>query len=153
MSRVYLVRHAIAEERERWTAPDSERSLTAAGNEQATRLAEQFGGEGIGSVLSSPSVRCVQTVQPLATRLGLPVTRAPVLAEGSEPGAALRFLAGAEAKALAACTHGDVIQGVLWLLARDGVLGERDIKLKKASTWLMRIDNGRVRSARYLPPP
>ena len=153
MSRVYLVRHAIAEDRERWTAPDSERPLTAAGSVQAEKLAEHFGGEGIGSVLSSPSVRCVQTVQPLATRLGLPVTAAQILAEGSAPDAALQFLARAEAKALAACTHGDVIQGLLWLLERDGVLSERDIKLKKGSTWLMRIDTGRVRSAKYIPPP
>jgi 8-oxo-dGTP diphosphatase len=120
---------------------------------QAQRLAARLGDDRIRRVVSSPSVRCVQTVEPLAARLGLQVESAPALAEGSNPRVALQLLMGAGDVGLAASTHGDVIHGLLWLLQEQGVLKSEDVRMKKASTWLLQIENGSVTSARYLPPP
>jgi probable phosphoglycerate mutase len=48
-------------------------SLDDRGREQAERLIDRFEGIKIVSVYSSPLERCVETVVPLASRLGLPV--------------------------------------------------------------------------------
>lgn len=78
---VLLVRHAEP------VAPgvpgyeENERPLSADGRRQADLLAERLMGEDISAVYSSPYPRARQTVEPLAERLGLPVTVIPDLRE------------------------------------------------------------------------
>jgi phosphohistidine phosphatase SixA len=147
----YLVRHAKAEDRHSFGDDDLARPLTRAGLRQAELL-----GELLGScdphpelVLSSPARRCLETLGPLATRLGIPVEVAEWLAEGSDAAEALRRLRGLAAPA-AACTHGDVIWGVLDHLAREGVdLGKRPAAAK-GSVWVL---SSSPLVARYLEPP
>lgn len=55
--------------------------LNARGQEQATRLADQLKNLPIGALYSSPLERAVETAQPLAAALGLPVQLAPGLLE------------------------------------------------------------------------
>ncbi|THF71959.1 histidine phosphatase family protein [Deinococcus sp. Arct2-2] len=62
-----LIRHAKAAGQ----APDA--PLTPEGRDQAAQLAETLAGLGITRIVSSPWVRGVDTAQPLAERLGLPV--------------------------------------------------------------------------------
>ncbi|GAA5532600.1 histidine phosphatase family protein [Deinococcus aluminii] len=64
-SDLLLVRHAKAEGQ----APEA--PLTAEGKAQAARLAEALAGVGITRIVSSPWKRAVETVRPLAERLGL----------------------------------------------------------------------------------
>ena len=64
----YLVRHAKAGSRERWTAPDRDRPLTAAGRVQAAALTRLLQAT-TRVVSSSPYLRCVETVAPLAEAL------------------------------------------------------------------------------------
>jgi phosphohistidine phosphatase SixA len=151
-SQTYLVRHAKAEDRHSFKdGDDRARPLTRAGVRQAESL-----GELLGScdprpelLLSSPARRCLETLGPLATRLGIPVAVAEWLAEGAHAGEALRRLRRLGAPA-AACTHGDLIWGVLEHLAREGVdLGERPAAAK-GSVWVL---GSSPRSARYLEPP
>jgi len=88
---IAVIRHAEAGDRDRWSAPDDLRPLTKGGRLQAQRIAERFGDEPLVQVMSSPFVRCVQTVSPLADALGLPVLlRAWPLLRGS--GIRLRVL-------------------------------------------------------------
>ena len=70
---VYLVRHAHAGKKAQWQGPDLARPLSAQGREEAVGLIERLGGRPLGRVLSSPAERCLQTVPPLAGRLGRPV--------------------------------------------------------------------------------
>ena len=65
---------------------------------------------GVRRVVSSPYVRCVETVEPLAAALGLPVEQDDRLAEGAGSG---RARAAARRTASLACTHGDVVDDVL----------------------------------------
>lgn len=73
---VYLVRHAHAH----WTTDDT-RPLSEAGTEAAKRLAALLSDRPIAAIYSSPSRRAIDTVAPLADRLGLQVQLMPDLRE------------------------------------------------------------------------
>jgi 8-oxo-dGTP diphosphatase len=147
--RALLIRHADAGERDRWTGDDRLRPVTRRGMRQAQALVEQMREMTITRMLSSPYVRCVQTVEPLAAARGLAVEPTDDLAEGAghRP---LRRLLG-EAGDAALCTHGDVLQDFLEWLDRRGV--DLDGGMAKGSTWVLDTVHGEVVAARYLPPP
>jgi 8-oxo-dGTP diphosphatase len=152
---VHLVRHADAGKRDRWHGPDEERPLTDAGRARAAALVQELSLLAPTRILSSPLIRCVQTVQPLADALGLAVEPHPALAEGAsldETWSLLESLVGDRAVVL--CSHGDVIPPLLERLQRRGVpvQGEgRDVA--KGSVWSVeagpdgRLSNARLESA------
>jgi 2,3-bisphosphoglycerate-dependent phosphoglycerate mutase len=76
MNSIYFVRHAHAE----WT-PDEERPLSAKGSEDAKRVADELHGYPISSIYSSPARRALQTISPLAERIGIPIEIEPDLRE------------------------------------------------------------------------
>ena len=124
-----LLRHASAGEREDWDAHDRLRPLDARGRRQAAELVELLGSLGIRRVVSSPAVRCVETVEPLAAALGLDVEHERRLAEGAGR-SAFELI---HEEGVVCCTHGDVIEDVLGqglkkgaaVVLRDGrVVGE-----------------------------
>ncbi len=47
--------------------------LTPLGHEQAEHAAETLAGEGVRRIIASPYTRALQTAEPLARRMGLPV--------------------------------------------------------------------------------
>jgi 8-oxo-dGTP diphosphatase len=149
----YLVRHAKAGARSAWVEDDRLRPLSKAGRRQAEALATVFRGLEVDRVISSPYVRCVQTVRPLALDRGLPVETSEALAEGASPDRALALLEETVHTPAVLCTHGDVVPAVVLHLAEAGtdLLGERD--WKKGSVWVLERQDGRVERARYLPPP
>jgi len=75
-----LVRHASAGDRHGWAGDDRLRPLDARGRRQAAQLVELLRPLDMRRVVSSPYVRCVETVEPLAAALGLPVERDDLLA-------------------------------------------------------------------------
>jgi 2,3-bisphosphoglycerate-dependent phosphoglycerate mutase len=77
---VYLVRHAHAV----WTR-DEARPLSPSGSADARRLADLLEPQPIGAVYSSPSRRALDTVAPLAARLGLVAELVPDLRERELP--------------------------------------------------------------------
>ena len=60
-------------DRDDWVGDDRLRPLDGRGRNQASRLPELLGDYEIARVLSSPAVRCVQTVEPLARSRGLDI--------------------------------------------------------------------------------
>lgn len=151
---VLLVRHAVALPRQSWAGDDEARPLNERGRRQAEGLVTQAAPFEIGRVLSSPSVRCADTVQPLAAARGLPVELLDDLAEGRGGRAVdlLRSLIG-EDGVLVLCTHGDVIDHVLVALEEDGARFDDETRCQKGSTWVLEQGpESRVRG-RYLPPP
>jgi phosphohistidine phosphatase SixA len=146
----FLVRHAKAGSRERWTAPDRERPLTDAGKQQATALVKLI-GTGVRSVKSSPYVRCMETVVPLATALGLQVVEESRLAEGAGPEWAMGELAAVPGSVL--CTHGDVMAEIVSVLTEQRLPMKGGMQWAKAGTWAFEISSGRIVAGRYLPPP
>ena len=147
----YLVRHAKAGSRERWTRPDDERPLTPPGLRQAEGLVRQLAAAQVRRVASSPYVRCVETVAPLASARGLEVEIADGLAEGAGPDWAVRVLSQANGAVL--CSHADVVGEVVMALADGGARLEGGLRWAKGSTWIFESEAGRIVSGRYLPPP
>src|SRR5262245_59107022 len=104
----YLIRHAKAGRREDAGPNDRSRPLTRAGEYQARCLVEQFDGQRVERILSSPHLRCRQTVEPLAARRGLSVEIVPCLAEETPTDAVLELVGRLDARATVLCSHGDV---------------------------------------------
>ena len=81
---IFVVRHAKAGSRHDWAGDDdTQRPLTKPGRRQAAALAERLAGEPISGLWSSPYLRCVQTIEPLAAARGLAIVAEPRIAEGA----------------------------------------------------------------------
>lgn len=128
-----LLRHASAGHRIDWEHDDTGRALDARGRRQSADLVEILRPLGVSRVVSSPYVRCVQTVEPLATALGLPVEKDDRLEEGA--GAAAVDLLNESG--VVCCTHGDIVEA---LVGRS---------LKKGAAVV--LEDGEV--VREIPPP
>jgi 8-oxo-dGTP diphosphatase len=140
--RALLVRHARAGDRADWDGDDRLRPLDRKGRRQAERLADTLAELGATRLLSSPYLRCVQTLEPAATRLGLPIKERAELAEGAFAPAVLSLLDELGGSVPALSTHGDVL---------EALLGDRPCK--KGSIWVVSVAGGRVEPERYLAPP
>jgi len=151
VGRVLLVRHGEAGERSEWTGVDRDRPLTSEGRAQAERLAALYEGQPLDHLYTSGYLRCVETMQPLAARRGLTPEPVAWLEEGADAAQALAaLLAGGQ---VVACTHGDVVSGILFELADRGVSLGSTPRMQKGSTWVLDVAGGQVSSARYLAPP
>ena len=149
---LYLVRHAKAGDRERWTEDDRLRPLTAKGRRQGEDLVTLFQDRAVDRVLSSPAVRCVQTVRPLALARRLPVEETDLLAEGAQLGPAMSLLRDLPGAAVL-CGHGDLIPAVVEHLVERGLEMNDPPAWKKGSVWALERDGGLFTVARYLPAP
>lgn len=76
-----FVRHGLAGSRQSWEGDDDERPLDTYGEVQAETLAQILYGYHPTTLVSSPSRRCTQTLEPYARRHGLEIRREKVLSE------------------------------------------------------------------------
>lgn len=151
---LHLVRHGSAGDRDEWDGPDADRPLTDKGRRQADALADRFVDAGVQRVLSSRYARCVQTVEPLADRLGLAVERHPALAEEARVPDLLALLEELAHEEVAVCTHGNLIPSVLDRLARRGAVLVADRPAcAKGSVWTLHPDGDRVFDRAVYTPP
>lgn len=149
---IHVVRHGAAGDRSEWEGDDHDRPLTAAGQAQAADIAEQASELQLERILSSPYLRCVQTVQPLADRVGLPVEKVEALAEGPDPLALSKLVRDIGGTRVLLSSHGDVIPMTLEYLQEMGVRFLSDIEYRKGSTWVVGHDGTSYTEAVYLPP-
>lgn len=150
-----LVRHAKAGSRSAWAQDDDIRPLTAAGERQAEGLAARLSGEPFTRVLSSRFVRCVQTVAPLAERLGLEVEHHPALAEETDLDDTEALLAELATTDAVLCTHGNVLGALMKRLRWRGVelSGGAGGGGGKGSAWRLEPGpDGGWATATYEPP-
>ena len=151
---LYLVRHAKAGDREAWQGGDRLRPLSKPGRRQAEALVDVFTDLPVEHIVSSPYLRCVQTVEPLATQRGLPIDTTDTLAEGAGIRPIFELMRKFGDRPAVLCTHGDVVQELVEHFAAEGVIRPRDAdKLAKGSTWVIDHTNGKITAARYLEPP
>lgn len=149
---IYVVRHAKAGSRSRWEGPDDARPLSKSGIRQTTLLTQALRDCSPSRVLTSPYVRCVQTVQPLAEALGISMDLSDALAEGAPRSESVALLEKYAGDDTVLCTHGDVIGDLLDECRQRGV-ALPDARLEKASTWVLEFAAGQIVGARYVPPP
>ena len=150
---LYVVRHAHAGTRGEYDGPDEERPLTDRGWRQARGLVEVLGDVGITRLLTSPYVRCRQTLEPLGEALGLPVEVDERLAEGSGFGPVLDLAEELREAPAVLCSHGDVIPDLLEALVRRGMELQDPARWPKGSTWVLVRDEEGFVKGRFIPPP
>jgi 8-oxo-dGTP pyrophosphatase MutT (NUDIX family)/phosphohistidine phosphatase SixA len=105
-----FVRHASAGDREQWIGDDRLRPLDEKGRSQAAELVTALEPYAVGRVLSSPFLRCLQTVEPVAAARGLDVETTEVLADGSGPEGVRRLLGELAGSPVLLCGHGGEIE-------------------------------------------
>ncbi|MFG1828896.1 NUDIX domain-containing protein [Micromonospora chersina] len=147
-----LLRHAHAGKRGTWTGPDTGRTLDAEGWAQAQALAALVALVRPTRLVSASARRCVQTLDPAAALLDLPIEVVGDLDEprpGQQPdecalAAAARLTAlAADGEPVAVCSQGKVIPGALEQLT--GTAG--DFTTPKGGGWLLAFTGDRLLAA------
>ena len=154
-----LLRHAQALEKRSWTRPDAERPLSARGEEQALKLVDSLSVLLLVRIITSPTRRCHQTVDPLAGHLGIAVEEDVVLGPDTDVHRLTGFLDDPGCEAALLCTHGETLTALFAQWQSDEqvrlpVPVQRGGKnaTEKSGAWVVDERNGRL-DVRYLPPP
>lgn len=137
-----LLRHAGAGRRLSSPSLDRARTLDRAGRADARRLPDGLAGYVLERIVTSPHVRCVETVRPLAEAAGLDIECREELARDASRRDALRLLRELPANSLL-CTHREVIERLF-----DG-----EVTCEKGGAWLLERRGRRWIPAAYLPRP
>jgi len=149
---MYLLRHARAGRRSAWKGDDELRPLSKVGRRQAAALLDLLADAEIEQIVSSPYVRCVQSVQALSAERDLEIDVVDELREGAPLEDALRLVEKVSGHSTVLCTHGDIVQALLTHYKANGVKVGK-LRMEKGSVWAFETRNGRVTKASYLPPP
>lgn len=149
-----LVRHGRAGDKASWPGEDRLRPLDRTGQKQAQRLAVVGPCFGPEIVYSAELTRCVDTVRPLAERLGVPVRLEPEFdrtAHARHPDLALRRLReiAAQGRPAVVCSQGEVIPDVLAALAAQDGVELAEVSARKGSVWALSFADGRLVDAEY----
>ncbi len=132
---LWLVRHAHAGSRSSWEGGDLDRPLTPRGVAEANAIGEWLAADEPLPIrlVSSPYLRCTQTLGPLARALALEVEVDSRLAEGAGDVDWFDWVRGS---ALVACSHGDVIPyAVTRIVGEFGLQRVSVVRCAKASVW------------------
>lgn len=113
-----LVRHGKAVGRSGWNGPDAARPLTERGVTQAAALVDTITAWSPRRIVSSPAVRCVTTVAPLAAATGIQVKRDDGISQDTwEAGLdEVRRVVGKRVrsgKSAVLCSHGPVLPEIV----------------------------------------
>jgi len=149
----YVVRHAKAGSRGHWTGDDRQRPLSKKGIKQAEALVEIIEPFPITAVFSSPFLRCIQTVEPLARARKLPLKQSPSLAEGHGLAGAMEFMGDPKVDEVVLSTHGDIVWELVEELVKSRVVKPGEGGFEKGSTWVVDFEDGSFTRARFIPAP
>jgi phosphohistidine phosphatase SixA len=117
---------------------------------QARAVADML--PSVDRLLSSPYLRCRQTLEPMALRLGIAIEDEQRLVEGTPLREFLGLLGEIDVGA-AMSTHGDIVEALVDYLRSLGLVEPAQAGSSKASAWTLEVDGGEIMSARYIPPP
>jgi 8-oxo-dGTP diphosphatase len=172
MITIELVAHMDAGDRRRWTEDQDLRPLSELGRREAARMAEALADGPIDGLYSSPALRCRQTIEPLAARLGLPIVAVSELRETDgfvpppgwdglppdlAPASGGAYAAGRASSALRrimtalpegrviACSHGDVVPALVAFLIGANGLALPPLHARRGGWCTIRADEADVR--------
>jgi len=149
---IYLVRHAKAGERRVWFDADDLRPLSNQGFKQAEAISARLADKGATELYSSPYLRCVQTLEPLAERLDTKILVDDRLAEDQPFEGALELL-GEVIDGAVLCSHGDVIPATIEALVRRGMEVQTPVDWRKGTVWVLKRKGDRITKGKVWPPP
>ncbi|MGB6057409.1 MAG: phosphoglycerate mutase family protein [Microthrixaceae bacterium] len=154
---VYLVRHGSAGTRNPADSRDSDRALDETGRAQAQLLSDWLAQKPISRIVSSPYLRCTQTVAPLGEALGLVIEADDRLAESTDVDEAWKTLSASSDASIGSgrdvvlCSHGDVIPDLVRRLQLRGMRIHGKSGFSKGSVWeLDGWDGERFESGSYI---
>jgi 8-oxo-dGTP diphosphatase len=147
-----VVRHADAGDKRSWTGPDSLRPLSPTGRRQAEGMVVRLEDYPVDRILSSPTLRCQQTVQPLARERFLDVEPLAALGVDAGPDQLRALLWDRRLGNAVLCTHGELIGRLLAELVAEGLVTEDPLDWPKGSTWLLHRTDQRQVYGRLLAP-
>jgi 8-oxo-dGTP diphosphatase len=138
---IVVLRHGHARSRKGWTKDDRLRPLVPAGHAQAERLVPVLAAFDVTKVVTSGSLRCLDTVTPYVATTGWPLEIADgVSEEGATADSVVEvvdaLVTGDESAVL--CTHRPVLPSVLDVLGVDGT------KLEPGSMLVVHLRQGTV---------
>ena len=150
---LYLVRHAKAGSRSDWDGDDLVRPLSKNGWAQSKAIAKYLRKRQPSQLLSSPYLRCQQTLEPLGALVGLEVVDEARLAEGEPFEGVLELLAEIP-DGTVMCSHGDLVPETIAALQRRGCDIVSTPDWRKATVWTIdRADDGSYSTAALWGPP
>ena len=147
-----VVRHADAGDKRSWRGPDVLRPLSPTGQRQADGLVVRLEDYPVERILCSPTLRCQQTVEPLARDRMLRIESVPALGVGTTPTQLLTLFWDLELRNSVLCTHGEGIGLLLTRLIADALQVEDPLDWPKGSTWLLQRTHHRQVRGRLLAP-
>lgn len=152
---ILLVRHASAGRPDEWDDADELRPLDDSGVAAAGRLAELLPLFAPVRMCTATPLRCAQTIEPTARRLGRKATVAPVFDEvRHDPlGAAGRIRQLAElGGASVIASQGGIIPATLDVLAHQDGVAVADPSTPKGAVWVLSFAADRLAAADLLRP-
>ena len=150
---LYLVRHGKAGSRSDFRGDDRLRPLSPSGYRQAQALADSLVEAGVKWLISSPFLRCIETLQPTARAIGVTVAIDSRLSEGRSGFDVLELIETLP-DSTAVCSHGDVIPETIAALQRRGCPITSAPDWRKGSVWVLeRNADGEITTAYAWPPP
>jgi 8-oxo-dGTP diphosphatase len=149
-----VVRHAEAGDRERFVGDDSLRPLSRQGRRQANALSRRLSESSL-DLITSPYLRCVETLSPTSSRLRRAMMLASWLVEGEPADEALYQLIEltGEIGGLVACTHQDLMVGMFDVAVAAGAVASSPPIFEKAATAEFTIMGGKVVAVSFVAPP
>ncbi len=149
---LYIVRHAKAGKRSEWDGPDALRPLSDKGWEQSQAIAEKLIELKPSALISSPAVRCVQTLEPLSEATKIKIVTDQRLFEHGDVDQMIDLLEDVQDSTVIS-SHGDMIPEAIKLLQRRGMgIGSKP-DWRKASIWVVeRTKNGFISAVAIAPP-
>jgi phosphohistidine phosphatase SixA len=148
----FLVRHGDAGDKGSWDGPDAGRPLSPAGHDQAEGLVLRLEDYPVERILCSPTVRCQQTMQPLARDRLLGIEPLAGLGVAADPSEVLELFWDRQLGNAVLCTHGELIGRLFARLAGHGLVAPQPLQWPKGSAWLLHRTGWRQVHARYLSP-
>ena len=150
---IFIVRHAHAGNRSGWSGPDHKRPISPKGIKQTRLLTQYLVKKGATQIFTSPYLRCIQTVAPLAHAINTHYIDLPELAEGAPPEGAAALVRTAK-DGTVICSHGDVLAGLVGHLAAHGAPINPKLNIEKGGILRLKLDDdGRIVKAKYRRPP
>jgi 8-oxo-dGTP diphosphatase len=151
---MYLLRHVKAGDRSSWEGDDRLRPASRAGQLQAIALVDALADASFEGLVSSPYLRCIESLGPLASVRELAIEISDALAEEAPLEDALALFRKHAHGGAVLCSHGDIIPMLLEHFASRGLDLGPSPQCAKGSIWVLETNkSGNVKSARYLPPP
>jgi phosphohistidine phosphatase SixA len=147
-----VVRHADAGDKRSWRGPDVLRPLSPTGHRQAEGLVVRLEDYPVERILCSPTLRCHQTVEPLARDRMLRIASLPGLGVDASPAELHAVFWDLELRNSVLCTHGETISSLLTQLLADALVVDGPLEWPKGSTWLLQRTGHRQVRGRFLAP-